>query len=220
MTKAKGFQTPESGKTDYNAMTFLVWNVLSKVNTVTLVKVISCTNSGSVAPVGFVDVQPLVNQEDGFGKAIPHGVLHQLPYFRMQGGANAVIMDPQKDDIGIACFCNRDISAVKATKGQNVPGSYRQFDMADGLYLGGVLNGTPTQYIEFLANGMKMVSPGDITINGVTIDPAGNVTAPSGATIAAPTINGTTTLTVNGLDMGSHYHGGVQPGTGNTGGPL
>src|SRR5512139_7424 len=122
----QGYQSnldPTISATEYNALTFLIRQLLSKVNTATLVQVKAVTNSGGVAAVGTVDVHPLINQQDASGNAIPHGTLYGLPYSRLQGGTNAVILDPQVGDIGIAIFASRDISAAKATKGENNPGS-------------------------------------------------------------------------------------------------
>jgi hypothetical protein len=129
-----------------------------------------------------VDVLPLVNQIDGGNGAMPHGVVHNIPYFRLQGGANAIILDPQVGDIGICVFADRDISAVKTAKGVANPGSKRRFDMADGLYIGGVLNGAPTQYLQFSGSGINVVSPNTVAINA-----GGNVTvtATGSATITA-----------------------------------
>jgi hypothetical protein len=131
---------------------------------VTLVKIVSVTNNGGVSPVGFVDVQPLVNQVDGAGNATPHGVVYNIPYFRLQGGTNAIILDPQVGDMGMCGFASRDISSVKSSKGQANPGSGRTFDWADGLYFGGLLNGTPVQYIAFSSSGIDIVSPTQIRL--------------------------------------------------------
>lgn len=185
-----GLQDPSSGTSDFNAQTFLINSILSKVNTTTLVKVTGVTNNGTVSPVGFVNIQPLVNQIDGHGAIMPHGIIYNCCYFRLQGGANAIIIDPKVGDIGIACFADRDISTVQINKAQSNPGSRRRFDMADGIYLGGVLNGVPTQYIQFSDTGI--VINGNLTING--------------------------TVTNNGINIGStHVH--TDPQGGNTGVP-
>ncbi|MDE1138201.1 MAG: hypothetical protein PW999_00810 [Paraburkholderia tropica] len=42
-------------------------------------KVKGVTNSSGVAPVGFVDVQVLVNQLDGWNNATAHGTIYNLP---------------------------------------------------------------------------------------------------------------------------------------------
>lgn len=148
----------------------MFWQLSAKINTMTVVKVQAVTNSGGVSAVGFVDVLPLVNQLDGKGKAVPHKTVYHLPYFRLQGGADAIILDPKVGDIGMAGFCNRDISSVKSAKKQSNPGSYRRFDMSDGLYFGGFLNGTPEQYIAFTEDGIKVVSPTKIIVQAPEID--------------------------------------------------
>lgn len=163
----RGQQTRFSQASEYNALVFLISRILSKKHTATLVMIKACTNDGGVSAVGSVDVLPLVNQLDGTGNAVPHGMLYGLPYLRVQGGNNAVIMDPTEGDIGLCIFCERDISAVKAMKEQANPGSFRSFDMADGVYLGGLLNGTPTQYVQFTGTNINVVAPAvNISSNG------------------------------------------------------
>lgn len=182
---------------DYNANTFLVWSILARVRTMQPCKVLGVTNNGGVAPVGFVTLQPLVNQLDGYGNAVPHGTLHNVPYFRLQGGANAIIIDPQVGDIGWAGFADRDISSVVANKGQANPGSKRMFSMADAVYFGGMLNGTPTQYVAFSASGINVVSPTKVTVQAPNVE----MDASAGFTVNSPTI------TLNGK---------LQQGTGST----
>ena len=193
MTKnSSTIEKPGEGLGDYTALRFLVQQMLSRVNTATLVKVIK-VSAGGTGPVGTVDVHPLVNQLDGAGDGKALSTLHNLPYLRIQGGANAIILDPQPDDIGIAVFCSRDISAVKRTKAMANPGSWATHSMSDGLYLGGVLNGAPSQYVQFHAGG------------GITIHSTGAVNITS------------TALTHNGVNIGAtHVHGGVETGGGST----
>lgn len=227
------------GVGEYGALMFLISQALARLSTSTLVRVVAVTNAGGVAPVGFVDVQPLVNQLDGAGNAVPHAVLHNLPYFRLQGGTDAIILGPKVGDIGIAVFASRDISAVKASKAQANPGSWRAHDMADGLYVGGLLNGTPVQYVQFTAGGINVVSPAKVTVQAPNIE----LNADTQCALNSPQIvlNGTVqqgsgsfggtstwqgnmdtlgTLRNNGKDVGStHTHPGVQSGPSNTGTP-
>lgn len=206
-TGYKGLETPNSGQGEFNAITFLVRQILNRVSTATLVKVVAVTNSGDVSPVGFVDVQPMVNQLDGYGNAIPHGVLHHLPYMRLQGGVNAVIIDPEVGDIGIAVFADHDISSCSANRAQSNPGSMRRFDMADGMYIGGMLNGAPTQFVQFDATGITITSPTKITMNAPAVQINGTVTV-------------TGDVTAQGTSLHTHKHGGVQGGTSQTGVPV
>ena len=230
---------------EYQQITFMVQQALAKMQTATLVRIESCTNSGGLSPVGFVDVTPLVNQLDGQGNPTPHVTIYNLPYFRLQGGANGVIIDPQKGDIGVAVFASRDISQVKATRKQGNPGSHRQYSFADGMYLGGMLNGTPTQYIQFSAAGIRIHSPTAVVIEARVVE----IDAATSCTVNTPTftVNGSTVLNgplsqgkgsaggacemlgplnvVNdvvgqGKSLHNHVHGGVQTGGGNTGAPV
>lgn len=198
----RGFQEPDTASSDFSAHAFLIESMIAKIAGATLVKVMAVTNAGGVSPVGFVDIMPLVNQVDGAGNAVPHETISHCPYFRLQGGTNAIILDPQVGDIGIAIFASRDISSVMANKGQANPGSRRQHDMADGLYIGGVLNGSPVQFIQFNADGITVVTPGNITVQAqgnlvaqvqgdVTATVSGNLTATASGTLSlhAPTIN-------------------------------
>jgi hypothetical protein len=68
----------------------------------------------------------------GKREAVEHGVIYSIPYFRLQGGVNAIIIDPEPGDIGMCGFCSRDISVVKNTKKIANPGSYRKYAWADG----------------------------------------------------------------------------------------
>ena len=234
---------------EYQQITFMVQQALAKMQTATLVRIESCTNSGGLSPVGFVDVTPLVNQLDGQGNPTPHVTIYNLPYFRLQGGANGVIIDPQKGDIGVAVFASRDISQVKATRKQGNPGSHRQYSFADGMYLGGMLNGTPTQYVQFSAAGIKIHSPTAVVIEAPDVQILAQtveINASASATVTTPTftVNGATVLngtvsqagggaatfsgsmtvdgdvTAQGTSVHNHVHGGVQPGGGNTGAPV
>lgn len=211
-----GLETPTSSSDDYNTMSFLVAQMLGKLQTIALVRVVAVTNDGGIAPVGTVDVQPLVNQMSGNRTATPHGTIFGIPYFRIQGGADAIILDPKVGDIGMCGFASRDISAVKtdpaaavanaaAGKGGANPGSFRQFNWADGLYFGGFLNGTPTRYVRFHAGG--------IDLKAATIHVEGDLTV-SGAVVADGDVTG------NGISLHDHVHSGVEPGGGTSGPPV
>lgn len=150
---------PQATSSEYNTRQFQIDQALALVRTATPVKVMAVTNTGGLSPVGFVDIQPIVNQLDGAGNKVVHGTVFNVPYFRLQGGASAVIIDPKVDDIGLAIICDRDISTVKATKDQANPGSFGRFDISDAIYLGGILNGDVTQYIQFNDDGVTIGSP-------------------------------------------------------------
>jgi len=227
---------PQSTWGEFNNIAFMVQQAIGKMQTATLVRIEACTNAGADSPVGYVDVTPLINQIDNQGSPTPHVTIHNLPYLRLQGGANAIIMDPQKGDVGVAVFASRDISKVKATKKQGNPGSFRQYSFADGMYLGGMLNGIPSQYVQFSTAGITIHSPTaivleapDIKLNAPTIEINGStsttITTPSFIINGASTFNGSISqaggatstfsgdVAVQGTSVHNHIHTSTTPGT-------
>ncbi len=191
-----GGQTPFTDRDEYETLEFFVSQILNKAAICTLVLVRGVT-AGGVGSPGTVNVQPMVNQVDGLGNATPHGTIYGIPYFRLQGGGNAVIVEPVVGDIGVCVFATNDISSVKANAAPSNPGSARRNSWSDGLYLGGFLNGAPTQYVEFLAGGgISVVSTGAV-----------NVTAPS------VTVTGDLTVTGNLIAEGNVILGSASGGT-------
>lgn len=166
-----------SNATKYEAMVRLIEQITGRMVTATLVKVVACSNSGGVAPVGTVDCRPLISQVDGQGKTTPHGTIYGLPYCRIQGGANAVIIDPKPGDMGLAVFCSTDASSAKATLDVAGPGSRRRFDWADGVFVGLCLSATAaTSYVQFDAAGnCNIVSTGTITLTAGTVNVVGTL---------------------------------------------
>ena len=144
---------PSDFDSEQNGLNFAIKQAMLKLQTSLPVRVMAVRNAG-LAPVGRVDIQVLVDMVDGQGTTVQHGTISNVPYFRLQGGTNAVIVDPSPGDIGMACFCSRDISAVKSVKDAAPPGSWRSHDFSDALYLGGFLNGTPTSYVQITEGGI------------------------------------------------------------------
>ena len=191
-----------AGQGEYNAFAFICSSLINKICTMQPVLVMAVGAST-------VDVQPMVAQIDGDGTPTPHGIIHGLPYQVLQGGTSAIIMPPIVGDIGFAVFASHDISSVKANKAPSNPGSRRRHDWADGVYIGGILNGVPTEFIQFTnGGGITITTPGTLTINAPNVAINANIQT-------------TGTLTNNGHSVGStHEHSGVTPGSGNTGTPL
>lgn len=198
-----GLADPQSAVGDFNRQSFLIASMIGRMATVALVKVVD-VNAGA----GTVNVQPMVAQIDGAGNGTPHGIIANLPYFRLQGGVSAVKLTPVVGDIGAALFCSRDISKVKATKAPALPGSRRAYDWADGLYIGGWLNGVPTELVEFLNPGIKLTSTTQVIID-----------APAASTTGDFSVGGN--LSVSGdadLQQDATIHGKVTAASGDIGG--
>lgn len=197
------FATMLDANSEWNRMNFAVRSILAGVATATLAQVRAVRADGD----GFtVDVQPMVPQVDGAGNTVDHGTIHNLPVWRVQGGASALIVAPVVGDIGLIVFASRDISGVKRAKAPAPPGSARTFDWADGIYLGGVLGPTATQFIRMDESGVTITAPAGVTINAdVTV--SGSVTTGAGSTF-------------DGIGFDDHKHTGVQTGGGTSGGPT
>lgn len=145
-----GQQSPSDSAGGFNSATFIIWQQLAKVSTTKVVQVKAVDKTAKT-----VDVQPMVNELDGQGNSTPWGTILGVPYVVLQNGKNAVLSDPAVDDIGLMMCADSDISSVKSAKAIANPGSGRQFDVADGIYLGGILNKDPEQWIKFTDDGME-----------------------------------------------------------------
>jgi hypothetical protein len=225
-----GSADPTTVGDHFNALSFIARQVLSGAWTVTLAQVKSVTNAGEVKDTGTVSLQPLVNQVDGQGNATPHGTISNALYFRYGGKDGAIICDPAVGDIGVMLSANRDISSVKANKKQSNPGSSRQFDPADAIYLGAVLSAAPTQYITFTSTGLKIADKngnaiefrqggifvtGNIVVQG-NLQLSGNIENQDGGTYAG-TIKTTGDVVAGNISLTGHHH--LAP-NGNTGPAL
>jgi len=154
---------------------FVVQALLGRLHTLQLAIVTAVDESKEIC-----SIKPLVMKIDGNNDAYERGTITNVPYFISQGGGNAVIIPPKVGDIGLAAFCERDISMVKRNKAEAPPDTRRMYDLNDALYFGGFLNGAPTQYIQFLDSGINIKSTGDININGLKISPSGQLTFANG----------------------------------------
>jgi hypothetical protein len=215
----KGGMRLDDTTSESNLLEYFVRTIAGRQCTATLVLVKAVTNMGEVSPVGLIDVQPMIAQLDGYGQPTPHGIIHDVPYMRMQGGPAAVILDPKVGDIGIAVFAHRDISAVKASKAPANPGSRRKHNWADAMYVGGVLNGAPEQYIRFTSDGEIELKPATkVTVLG-KLDVQGDVTV-EGNIMSTKTITGSTDVVGGGKSLATHLHSGVTAGGSSSGPPV
>lgn len=206
-----GQQELNTGNNEFNVQQFMIKQLMGRMNTSTLVKVVAVHAPVGVVPVGFVDIVPLVNQIDGANGVISHTTVFNIPYMRIQGGANAVIIDPQAGDIGVCLFAQSDISAVKSTKATANPGSKRKFDIADGMYMGGMLNAAPERYLMIDDDGVTIEGVSLVTINATNIVINGTTTINGNTRInGVGVVSGD--LTAEGVSVHDHVHSGVSRG--------
>ena len=162
-----------SGASEFNAISFLVEQAIKgMVNTAIPVRVDSCTKPGVGGAAGYVSATPLVKQRGADGKTLDTVSLPQLPYIRLSASTAAIVIDPQPGDVGFAVFAQQDISNLKAGSSDPVQaGSFRTFDMSDGVFIPAILGVTPTTFVHLDPE------TGEITIK-----------APTKITIEAPAI--------------------------------
>lgn len=209
---------------EVNRLNYIIKTALSGLRTAMPVQVMSVTNNGGVSPIGYVGVMPLVSTLDGDGQVVDHATIYNVPYMRIQGGSNGIILDPVIGDIGLAIVCDRDITAVKSAKKVSAPGSLRKNDMSDMVYLMTIIGAAPTQYIQFNSSGITITSSNNVTVNA----PTAVVNSSTNVTMNTPILKvsgdiidnyNTNTKTVASMrtTYNSHYHS--DPQGGNTGTP-
>ena len=206
-----GYVQPNDHLGNYNPMAAIVAQMLGRVRTSTMCKVV-----GLGTLPGTVNVQPLVSIVDGMGNATPHGTIYNVPYLQMQAGTSAVVLVPVAGDVGAMLVCDRDISSVKATLAAAPPPSMRTFDLADAIYLGVVLGPTPTNTITATAGGF--IVSGNLIIEG-NLQLAGTIEAAAGGPYAG-NIATTGDVTAGTVSLKTHIHSGVTTGGGDSGPPV
>lgn len=217
----KGTRPITATNTPFNALSYMIeTQIKGLINTALPVRVDSVDGKG-IGPVGYVSVTPLITQTDGYGNAIEPQKIPRLPYTRIQGGKAALIVDPQPGDIGIAIFAQQDISSL--TPGTSKPitaGSFRSFDVSDGMYIGGILNETPEVYIELIEEGtINIVAPSSITVKSPNITVESSTLTIKGDVTIEGSLTSTGEQTGAGINLSTHVHGGVETGDGKTVGP-
>jgi hypothetical protein len=220
-TNSYGQLNPGDNVNQLNSTNFQIQRILARTRTMIPVQIMSVGASGGAAGPyagasgtagsGVVSVQPLVSMLDGNNQSVNHGTIYNIPYTRIYGGTNAVIIDPAVGDVGLMVVADRDISSVKQNRGISNPASGRKSDLSDGIYIGGIFNQTPQQFVQFTSTGITIsdMNGNVITMgsNGITITTtnlfvSGEITAGHG--------------TGDSVTLQNHLHTGVTVGGGNT----
>lgn len=174
------------------------------------------------------DVLVAIPQLRGDGSTLDTPIIAEVPVLWMRGGDSSITFPLNRGDQGLVIFCDYDIAKWATALDESAPQSLRRHNLTDAVFL-------PQTH------GLKPSSMAGISIkNGVTevlVTPTGVTVTAGEATINAPTISltGAVSITGNvaitgnmsvtgslgaeGKDFGTHTHGGVQTGSGNTGAP-
>jgi adhesin HecA-like repeat protein len=192
----------------------LIRTLLLGVRTAMPVKVIAVhPGTGTPPSIGTVDVQPLVQTVDGTGKLWSLGEVYGAQFLRLQAGSNAVVIDPQVGDIGLAVVCDRDISSVIAANGAlSGPGSARTHHLSDMIYVASIISiAAITQYLMFSSSGISVVSQQAVTLQAPQINLDGAVSQTNGdvtmqTKLTVPNVDATTDVTVPNGSVNNHVH--------------
>ena len=207
-------------------------SLITNVNTAIPCKVVAIEKQEQrgVNIVGFVDIQLMIEQTNGQKKGNETAIVCNVPYIRIQGGTNAVIIDPEINDLGVAIFASRDITNFKEARRQTPPATWRKFSISDAIYIGGIRNQKPVQYIHFRNDGIEIYSPKRVHIttptvlidsDNTTINTSAKTTinANGGCEINAETTNnGNVQINGNTKISGNLLVGGIIGQTGEAGG--
>ncbi|HHH0512651.1 TPA: phage baseplate protein [Yersinia enterocolitica] len=159
------------------------------------IRIATVTAVRGTAPNLVVDVLPLVAEVRSSDRTIIQGSqIYNIPVWRLQRGGSAIIMDPVAGDIGLIAVSDVDISVARSARKESVPGSLRTHSQSDAIYFGGVLNGQPTQFIEFADSELNITSPNPVNI---TCSKA-NITAPDGVEMQTPLLHVSGNITADG----------------------
>ena len=212
-----GQQRPETSLSEYNAVSFVIERAIAQLHTIKIVQVKAVDTAAKT-----VTVLPLVQQVDGNNQVTSQGQIYGVPYMALRYGVNAVLADPAEGDIGVLLCADRDISSVKETGEESPPGSLRQYDQSDGIYLGGLLNTTdPEQFVKFADAGMELHDKnGNILVSKSTgWEFTGPVKFNDTVTAAADinssgTVTGATDVKVGAISLKTHTHSYTRPSSG------
>jgi hypothetical protein len=157
------YQASNSG---FNSASYHIFRALVDVHTSLPCKVVECfplapgnarTNKDGISGLVHVDLQ--IDQMDNQQPpecANPDGPIriYNVPYFRLQAGICAVVVDPLPGDFGFLQFAERDISKWKKTRERGMPASNRLLSQSDCWYIGGTLNDPPKIWIRLREDGI------------------------------------------------------------------
>lgn len=141
-----------------------------------------------------VDILPLVTRTTNTGEPIPNVAVYGATVFRLQRGNSAVIMNPVVGDIGIAMYCDKDSDNARRDRVSGAPNTTRCHSRIDALYMGGLLNQQPDQFIEFADSAINITSPNPVN---VTCSKA-TIIAPGGVNVDSPNSHFTGNVTADG----------------------
>lgn len=194
-----------------------------------------------------VSVTPAIKEydtdEDGNTKQVTITQLVNVPITYQSAGGYSMTFPIAKGDECLVIIANRCIDGWWQSGGIQGQIEFRMHDLSDGFAIVGprsqarlipnisttdvqLRNDAGTTFIGINPAGdIRMKSPTQITLDAPLTTITGAIAAGDGVggpynAIFAGSITATGNVTGNSISLDSHTHTGVQPGSGNTGGPT
>ena len=186
-----------------DSLMIAITEALSNVHTATIAKVTAITGST-------ISCKPVTNRlVDGKSVELPEFIT--VPVLFMQGGGSYTAHPIAVGDYALLIFTERCFDGWYSGNDFLPPVEYRMHDYSDGVAIVGINPAASgIQIPETIVQVGTMHHTGDYYIVG-NLSVTGNITCTERLTAAHATING--------IDFENHVHGGVQTGTGTSGGP-
>ncbi len=162
MSKSKGVANYEDLTSEYNALNFIITSIIkSTVNTCYAVTVTKVDTDNQK-----VTVKPLIAQIDADNNKIELPEIFEIPYFRYSAGRTAVKLDPVAGDIGVLIIFKSDSNNIKTgDNSQILPNTFLNYPLYSGVYIGGMLNNEPKNYIEIKDDNITINANKSVIIN-------------------------------------------------------
>lgn len=173
-------------------------------------------------------VLPALMAKKSNGESIAQDFIYNVPVRFGGGGGFAANLPLAKGDTGWLIFCDRDISAFKATRSVMPCNTNRMHAQEDAFFLPDAMQTAQVsaedsgKAVFQTLDGSNKIALGtdDVTIKTKSLNiTADTVTFTVPAITTTGTIAATGDVTAAGISVSTHVHGGVTGGSGTTGTP-
>lgn len=217
-----GYNPADAG-TLAGVMGYAIRKALMNVEDMLPAKVIAYDRAKNLA-----QVQPLIAVLTTDGKTVSRAQVAEVPVLALGGGGYVVNFPLKPGDLGWIKANDRDISLYMQGLKEARPNTLRLHSFADAMFVPDIVRGysiagedADAMVIQKLDGSVRIAVHGDklkITAPSVIVD------TPTATFTGNVQVNGTLTANTDviaaGISGKGHTHTGVQPGGGNTGGPV
>lgn len=162
-----------------------------------------------------VTVQPIIKVVSTSGQQISRAQIASVPIMQLGAGGFLLSFPIKPNDLGWIKASDRDISLFLQSFTDSPPNTARKHTFEDGVFIPSVMTGY-TINSEDAANAVLQSLDGSIRIS--LFPDKIKITSPLVEIDGELVVTGN--VTGNSISLDTHVHSGVQPGGGDTGGPV